>query len=116
VRRKYWLGLFYSAQFRVSKSSQLKFNEFQLGTLINQEIAMKLRLRPEVADLVLECVHPSHFKALPPSPEDIANEASFIGLASYWECFLEWWEQWGWYPTPLGTEWVSRGRWVPADK
>lgn len=37
-------------------------------------------LKPEVAELVFECVHPSNFGALPPSSEMIAWKAKQIGL------------------------------------
>lgn len=37
-------------------------------------------LRPEVVELVLECVHPSNLGALPPSSEMIAWKAQQIGL------------------------------------
>ena len=46
-------------------------------------------LRAEVAELVLDYVHPGNFNALPPSPEVIAWKAVQIGLtASFDEAFI----------------------------
>ena len=39
-------------------------------------------IRPEVAELVLEAVHPSNLGALPPSPMVLIGKAVQIGLIS----------------------------------
>jgi len=46
-------------------------------------------LRAEVAELVLDYVHPGNLNALPPSPDMIALKALQIGLtASFDEAFI----------------------------
>lgn len=52
--------------------------------------ALTLRIRPFVAELVLESVHPSQFQALPPSPWDMATKAALAGLASFQESLEVW--------------------------
>ena len=39
-------------------------------------------VRPEVAELVLEAVHPANLGALPPSPEVLISKAVQIGIIS----------------------------------